>query len=67
MFDCKARKSEFVMFVRAVAKVVVKRDLASVLLRRRRAAPGGDLTPLQLERYGYLLKLDRTDLVGALH
>lgn len=55
------------MFVRAVAKVVVKRDLASVLLRRRRAAPGGDLTPLQLEGYGYLLKLDRTDSVGALH
>ncbi|KAG8014838.1 Osteocalcin 2, partial [Nibea albiflora] len=28
--------------------VVVKRDLASVLLRRRRA-PGGELTLLQLE------------------
>lgn len=55
------------MFVHAAAKVVVKRDLASVLLRRRRAAPAGDLTPLQLERYSYLLKFGRTDSVGALH
>eukprot|EP00064_Thunnus_orientalis_P014811 superscaffoldBa00002635_g14858 len=31
------------------SQVVVKRDLAAVLLRRRRAAPAGDLSPLQLE------------------
>lgn len=29
--------------------MVMKRDLAAVLLRRRRAAPAGDLSPLQLE------------------
>lgn len=32
-------------------EVIMKRDLAAVLLRRRRAAPAGDLSPLQLERY----------------
>ncbi|KAI4833051.1 hypothetical protein KUCAC02_015984 [Chaenocephalus aceratus] len=30
-------------------EVVMTRDLAAVLLRRRRAAPAGDLSPLQLE------------------
>ncbi|XP_026216060.1 bone gamma-carboxyglutamate (gla) protein, like [Anabas testudineus] len=31
------------------AQVVVKRDLAAALLRKRRAAPAGTLSPLQLE------------------
>lgn len=52
----KQENLEFVMFVLTAPEVVMKRDLAAVLLRRRRAAPAGDLTPLQLERYSYLLK-----------
>uniref|UniRef100_A0A3Q3W3F1 Bone Gla protein n=1 Tax=Mola mola TaxID=94237 RepID=A0A3Q3W3F1_MOLML len=44
----KASKSDFAMFLPTAAEVVMKRDLAAILLRRRRAAPG-DLTPLQME------------------
>lgn len=61
LYGCKTRKTDFVIFVPTEAQVVMKRDLAAVFLRRRRAAPAGDLTPLQLERYSYLLKSDKTD------
>ncbi|TNN83547.1 Osteocalcin [Liparis tanakae] len=37
--------------------VVMKRDLAAVLLRRRRSAPGGVLTPLQLESLSEVCEL----------
>lgn len=37
------------MFVSSAPQVVMKRDLAAVLLRRRRAP--GEPTPQQLERY----------------
>lgn len=43
-------KSKFVLFDPSAAPVVVKRDLAAALLRSRRAAPAGYLTPLQMER-----------------
>ncbi|KAI3353271.1 hypothetical protein L3Q82_019808 [Scortum barcoo] len=48
------------MFVPTAAKVVVKRDLASILLRRRRAPAGGDLTPLQLESLREVCELSIT-------
>lgn len=51
-------KSELMMFVPSAAQVVVKRDLAAALLRKRRAAPAGTLSPLQLERYSYLPQLN---------
>ncbi|XP_056137014.1 bone gamma-carboxyglutamate (gla) protein, like [Lampris incognitus] len=40
------------------SSVIVKRDLASVLLRRRRAGPSGDFSPLQLESLREVCELD---------
>ena len=43
------------LLVPLASQVIMKRDLAAVLLRSRRAAPGGNLSPLQLERYSQSL------------